>query len=92
MDGHSPSAEAMSALLIVDDTPLDLHALSELLKKQGHEVRYAYGGELTSQSAAGTPVNAELEKRIRQRTAELEQANQSLSEIKAQFEAGSSLK
>ncbi len=58
MDEQGPGAA--SALIIVDERPVDLHALSELLKKQGHEVRHVSSGEVAPQPAAGTPLNAEF--------------------------------
>lgn len=54
MDAHSPSLDPAS-ILIVDDNPANLKALSHMLAESGYKARPVPGGALALQAAAASP-------------------------------------
>jgi light-regulated signal transduction histidine kinase (bacteriophytochrome) len=50
-----PTRTPKPSILVVDDTPANLHLLHELLSGQGYQLRLAPGGELALRSVAAEP-------------------------------------
>ena len=55
MPERSPPDSASPSILVVDDTPANLHMLAEMLKKRGYRARPVPSGKLALQAAKADP-------------------------------------